>query len=1180
MADSSSSSTSLKDSKTTIIKLKNGKYKTLFEICTEWNKNKLINPSKPINPITDYSIKKNSAKYNEIEKLCMNVKINIDDINKDIVKIKKKTALTKPITKELCIKWMENKFKNPITNYNINENSPIYKEFDNECPSLLLNNNINKSIVNPNIKPSIKIIDNKNDNDDDKEIDEEIEDEDKVYYPAIEDPNFRDKLMALKEINMHRISKYDDINSIQDFEKKANELCKGFDKSFFQYLMGHYLSYRMPYKSMLIYYSVGVGKTCTAITIAETFLISHNSYDEPKIWVIMPQAVEEGFKQQIFKKMDYKYIANQCTGDLYAKLGNINDSLSDIEVDRRIKKIIKSRYNIFTYDGFATFYENNYTLKGKTATDKVIIVDEAHNIRQGNSDDKKRVYNTLTDIAKTGINNKLILLSATPMYNEPSDIFDLIELLLLNDKRTDIKIPANIFDHNNELHEDAKIFLKSTSSIYISYLRGKNPFNFAFKLSPKISGIPILNKIIPLTENGNPIESIDKNWVDKVSDGIVISKLGINQLKYLENKKIIDENIQNNFKGLQPMNIVYDNTIGSKGFNNFFRINNDSYAFKYNTNYKNALMPDDKHLGLYSGKILNIINIIKKTIGITIIYSQYLDSGLIPTAIALEHLGYSRYGTNNILDEQALVPNPIKYTNISNPRYCILTSDDDIMGGTSISKLINIINNPNNINGEQIKVILMSPVAGEGLNIFNVREIHLLEAWYHFNRIDQIIGRGIRNCSHKNLPVENRNVTVFMHCAINDYNKETADIHAYRISSRKLYQSLIVDNIIRNNSIDCSLFKDINYFPKSMFKLGDIDIKTSQNINVKYSLGDDEIYEPKCNIIQVYKEDKRGFRQDTYKHLSLNIQMKLRNVILDYIHKEDYFITYKDINLLFRDIDYNILMYAISISIYPNTIIDGYIIIPHEDGLHIVKIVNNIPLKITLVKNDIEKEEIKLDESDIKLYKEFEKIKKEPFNKAIISLYSSLDILSFDFIIKRILSSKQLSEIDDFIANCFYREGILISGTEITTGNNEKYIGFINIFNDDFEPLLYNNGNYKSLTPKQLEQLKSNRKHIVIPDMKKEKLQWGLFIPTFTDKEKKNKRNIFKILTPGEAFGKKTGIVCTSLHKPQHQKIMNDLKIPIGKYTKENNCLIIANELYKLNRMTLYPSWKPMNNNF
>ncbi len=1149
--------------------------KNITQICNEWNKNKLLNPLKPINPITNYSIKKFSAKYNELEKLCANIKI--DEIKEDIKPIKKKSVLSKPLTVELCQSWMKNKYKNPITNYNINENSKIYKEFQENCPDILASNK--KPILPPKKTKTNLII---KDIEIPKINDNEDRENDNIYYPSIEDPEFRNKLMALKEINMHKIYKYDDILSIEDFEKKANELCKGFDKSFFQYLMGHYLSYRMPYKSMLIYYSVGVGKTCTAITIAENFLISHNSYDEPKIWVIMPQAVEEGFKQQIFKKMDYKLLANQCTGDLYAKLANIIETTPEAEIDRRIKKLIKSRYNIFTYEGFANFYETNYIATGKIPTDKVIIVDEAHNIRQGNSDDKKRVYNSLTELAKNGINNKMILLSATPMYNEPSDIFDLIELLLLNDKRTDYEIPSKIFDDNNELYDDAKLFLEKMASQYISYLRGKNPFNFAFKLSPKLSGIPILDKIIPLTENGNPIDNADKNWVNKVSDGIVISKLGKKQLEYLQHTKIVDENIQNNFKGLQPMNIVYNDNIGSKGFYNFFRLSNDNYSFTYNSNYKNALMPTENNLGLYSGKILNIMNIIQKSQGIIIIYSKYLHSGLIPIAIALEHLGFSRYGTNNILNESTIVDKPPKYNNIKFPKYCILTSDDDIMSNTTIPKLINTINNPNNVNGEQIKVVLMSPVAGEGLSVFNVREIHLLEAWYHFNRIDQIIGRGIRNCSHKNLPIEDRNVTVYMHCAINNYERETADIHAYRISSRKLYQSFMVDNIIRSNAIDCGLFKAINYFPKSMFKLGKINIKTSQDVNIKYELGDDPIYEPKCDISNL-KEDKRGFRQDIYKHLALNTQMKFKNILIDdYINKNIFFISHIDIKKLFPNVDYDILMYTISISIYPNIIIDGHILIPHEDGIHIVKVVNNIPLKIALIKNNnIENIKEEIIQDDKKLYKDFVKLQEMPLNNAIISLYSSLDSITFDFIIKKILSSKTLSEIDKFIANCLYREGILIAGKEITTGLTDKFIGFINIFNDEFEPLLYNNGNYKSLTTKQLEQLKSNRKQIVIPDMKKEKMQWGLFVPVFTDKEKKNKRNVFKLLTPGEAFGKKTGIVCTSLHKPQHLKIMQDLKMtnPDNKTTKEGNCNNIAVYLYKINRISLNPIWKPLNAN-
>ena len=94
--------------------------------------------------------------------------------------------------------------------------------------------------------------------------------------------------------------------------------------------------------------------------------------------------------------------------------------------------------------------------------------------------------------------------------------------------------------------------------------------------------------------------------------------------------------------------------------------------------------------------------------------------------------------------------------------------------------------------------------------------------------------------------------------------------------------------------------------------------------------------------------------------------------------------------------------------------------------------------------------------------------------------------------------------------------------------------------------------------------------------MNKEKNLWGLFVPEYTDKkEKKNKHNQFKLLTAGAAIGKKTGIVCTSLHKPQHLKLFQELGLKDEKLTKEKYCLTIANELYKNNRIILNPSWKP-----
>jgi len=773
------------------------------------------------------------------------------------------------------------------------------------------------------------------------------------------------------------------------------------------------------------------------------------------------------------------------------------------------------------------------------------------------------------------------------MYNEPADIYNLFLLLLTNDKREYLYDNTKIFDSSNNLNQKAVKFISLMASNYISFLRGKNPFNFAFKLSPKLSGFKLLDKVIPFTENGNPIDENDRNWVDNVEDGIITSKLGAKQLDYLKSKKVVpdsseeEEGGKSNFAALQPMNIVFDGSTGKTGFNNFFiKVNEkEQIIVRYNQKYKNLLSPDETHLGLISGKFLKIADIIKNSQGIILIYSRFIWSGVMPLAIMLEHLGFSRLGTDNLLAEPAIT-NPINYNGIKSPKYCILSSaDPEIMGNTTIDGLMSIVNNPLNQNGELVKVVLMTPVAGEGLNFLNIREIHLLESWYHFNRVDQIIGRGIRNCSHKSLPLEKRNVTVFMHCAINDYNRETADIHAYRISARKLYQSYIVDEIIRNNAIDCSLFRSINYFPKEMFKLGKIDITTSQGVDVKYELGDKDNYKPVCSIdIDKIKEDSLGFREETYKHLSLNIQVKIRNLILELVHNKERFLSYKTLKTTFADIDEKILMYAIKLSVYPNTIIDNFLLIPHQDGIHIIDVIEDKPLKITITK------EVKEEEKEIEINKDFyekvDLIRADNYDEAIVSLYQSIDETTFKLIIEKLFKTPSLNKIDGFLENCFLREGILINKSEMPNHPTDyKYVGFVNIYNEEFEPLFYNqDGNHKNFNPKQLDLLKTNRKLIVKPaDLSGETLPFGLMIPIYESKEKKNKINVFKLLTPGINYGKKSGIVCTSLQKKEHSKFFKSLDLSEeSKNTKESYCFKIASKLHKINRLSLLPDYKPI----
>jgi hypothetical protein len=66
--------------------------------------------------------------------------------------------------------------------------------------------------------------------------------------------------------------------------------------------------------------------------------------------------------------------------------------------------------------------------------------------------------------------------------------------------------------------------------------------------------------------------------------------------------------------------------------------------------------------------------------------------------------------------------------------------------------------NEANYDGRFVKVIIISKAGSEGLDFKFIRQIHILEPWYNMNRIEQIVGRSVRNLSHCQLPFEERNV--------------------------------------------------------------------------------------------------------------------------------------------------------------------------------------------------------------------------------------------------------------------------------------------------------------------------------------------------------------------------------------------------------------------------------------
>ena len=250
-----------------------------------------------------------------------------------------------------------------------------------------------------------------------------------------------------------------------------------------------------------------------------------------------------------------------------------------------------------------------------------------------------------------------------------------------------------------------------------------------------------------------------------------------------------------------------------------------------------------EEIGKYSAKIKTICNSIynkKDNIvsdGIILIYSSYIDAGIIPMALALEEMGFSRYGENAslfktppvpIVDVRTMKP-PTNKKDFRPARYIMITgdtrispnNDSDIKSITSDDNIFKKDTNGNliDISGERIKVVLISQAGSEGVDFKAIRQIHILEPWYNINRIEQIIGRGVRNFSHKDLPFENRNVQIFLYGTLleKDNKEEAADLYIYRISEIKAVKIGKVQRLLKQTSVDCVINHDQTNFTAKNF---------------------------------------------------------------------------------------------------------------------------------------------------------------------------------------------------------------------------------------------------------------------------------------------------------------------------------------------------------------------------
>ena len=340
------------------------------------------------------------------------------------------------------------------------------------------------------------------------------------YYPLLEDINFNYKLQNHPEFYQYKTES--DNYILENMEKLANEKCNengGYIYKKIQMLVSSFLSLHTPYNGLLLYHGVGVGKSCSSVLIGDNFKEYAKKHNK-KIIILTKKTVKDGFKKEIFKFDTDKVDKNQftCTSNEYNEyyddfIKNNND-IDEKKIKDFTSGIINEYYEIYGYIEFANKYDKLIKTNTTYSKDKInnyfsnciFIIDEIHNLRDEtdgdeededeDEDNKSKTKSKIIDEAKksriiiqniiSNLNDpiKLILLSATPMYDKYDEIEFIINLLLSNDKKPLLNKSTinNYIDNNDE--SSMNLLLEKTRG-YISYIKGNDPHIFPLILYPK-----------------------------------------------------------------------------------------------------------------------------------------------------------------------------------------------------------------------------------------------------------------------------------------------------------------------------------------------------------------------------------------------------------------------------------------------------------------------------------------------------------------------------------------------------------------------------------------------------------------------------------------------------------------------------------------------------------------------
>jgi len=467
-------------------------------------------------------------------------------------------------------------------------------------------------------------------------------------------------------------------------------------------------------RGILVYHEVGTGKTRLSILIARYFAIHDPGRS---IIVLAPKSLHENTRNTVNAidkehQDSYRYVSLNAS--------NMFSKVTQDDKDSALEKNL-----------------GEFAIIHKSLENTLLIIDEFHNLSNAicnGSGNAVKLYNKIMSTR----NIRLVFLTGTPMVNTPFELVPTFNML------------RAYTGHAKRRHKETLLpeYVKDFNKFFVD----------ADKNAPKNEAL-FMNRIFGLVSFYGTDTTKNPDFPRELD--MMIVRAGMSNYQFSQYRTMRDIELKEESRR-QGKKREADPFTKSGGPQSSYRIRSRQTSdfampeslieFKGSKVTRNTagitaeMILDPKYSPKYA-KLMENLGKHPSTVGV--IYSEFIAMGIEMVARLLEANGWVAYrkGQGGAKGGKC---------------YAVISGDVAEEARVEIQRAIT---DRNNMHGEQIALLLISKTGAEGLDLKYVRHIHILEPFWNYARITQIVARGVRYRSHADLPPNERDVQPYIYLA-------------------------------------------------------------------------------------------------------------------------------------------------------------------------------------------------------------------------------------------------------------------------------------------------------------------------------------------------------------------------------------------------------------------------------